>query len=158
FESASDEEQLAGRRIIEFFLIGTQVAKHPWIGHGLGSTYEIAGDVVLEGPRGVTVEHHYIHDLYLMIAFRFGIPTLLLFLVTVSKYLGRVLRSRKACPLTPVDSALMAALISAVFGEIVLSITSPTIFNHPTAGIVGTMVALTLVVPRIVALERAPQA
>jgi O-antigen ligase len=147
FESASDEEDLAGRRVIEFLLVGSQVAKHPWIGHGLGSTYEILGDAILQGPKGATVDHHYIHNLYLMIAFRLGIPALLIFLVLLWKYTRHVLRARKQSALSREDSTIAAALLSAVFGEMILSITSPTFFNHPTAGIVGAAMVLTLLVP-----------
>ena len=147
FESASEDEELAGRRVIEFLLVGSQVAKHPWIGHGLGSTYEILGDAILQGPKGATVDHHYIHNLYLMIAFRFGIPALLIFLIMLWKYTWHVLRARKRCASSREDSAVTTALTSAVFGEIILSITSPTFFNHPTAGIIGAAMALTLLVP-----------
>jgi len=149
FESASDEEELAGRRIIEFLLVGSQVGKHPFIGHGLGSTYEIAGDAVLEGPKGATVDHHYIHNLYLMIAFRLGIPALLVFLWMLWRYLRRAHRVWKSAKLPRNDSAVTAALISVVFGEIFLSFTSPTLFNHPTAAIIGAIMALTLLVSRI---------
>ena len=129
--------------------MGTQVAKHPLVGHGLGSTYEIMGDAVLQGPKGETVDHHFIHNLYLMIAFRLGIPALLIFLALLWKYARRVLRGRRRSALSPEDSAVAAALISAVFGEMILSITSPTFFNHPTAGIVAAVMALTLVVPKL---------
>ena len=149
FESASEDEELAGRRVIEFLLVGSQIARHPLIGHGLGSTYEIMGDAVLQGPKGETVDHHFIHNLYLMVAFRLGIPALLILLVLLWKYGRRVLRARSRSSLSQEDSAMAAALTSAMFGEMVLSITSPTFFNHPTAGIVAAAMALPLLVPKL---------
>jgi hypothetical protein len=38
---------------------------------------------------------------------------------------------------------LIAGLIAAVFGEVLLSLTSPTLLNHPTAGVIGCIMAWT---------------
>src|SRR5262249_47177548 len=87
FGGASTEEQtLSSRRLLEYLLILPQVGEHPFVGKGLGATYEISGAAVLEGPQDEQVDHHYIHNLYLLIAFRLGVPVLLAFLVLLWQY------------------------------------------------------------------------
>jgi O-antigen ligase len=145
FDSASREEQaLSGRRLLEYILILPHVAEHPILGKGLGATFEIAGDAVLEGPKGEQVDHHYIHNLYLLVAFRLGIPALLIFLVMLWKYFRRSLKNLRTLNLSPDNSALIAGLIAAMFGEAVLSLTSPIFLNHPTAGLTGCIMAMTI--------------
>jgi hypothetical protein len=144
FDSASAEDQVqSGRRVLEYILILPQIADHPIMGKGLGATFEIAGDAVLEGPKGEQVDHHYIHDLYLLVAFRLGLPALFIFLVLLWKYFRRSIRNLRNADLSPYNAALTAGLIAAVFGEVVLSLTSPTFLNHPTAGIIGCIMAIT---------------
>jgi O-antigen ligase len=145
FDSASQEEQaLSGRRLLEYILILPHVAEHPILGKGLGATFEIAGDAVLEGPKGEQVDHHYIHNLYLLVAFRLGIPALLVFLVMLWKYFRRSLKNLRTLNLSPDSSAMIAGLIAAMFGEAVLSLTSPIFLNHPTAGLTGCIMAMTI--------------
>jgi O-antigen ligase len=145
FDSASQEEQaLSGRRLLEYILILPHVAEHPILGKGLGATFEIAGDAVLEGPKGEQVDHHYIHNLYLLVAFRLGIPALLVFLVMLWKYFRRSLKNLRTLNLSPDSSAMIAGLIAAMFGEAVLSLTSPIFLNHPTAGLTGCIMVMTI--------------
>src|SRR5436309_1548179 len=150
YESASgNEEVLSARRLIEYLLIGSQIPDHPILGKGLGATYEISGAAVIEGPADEKVDYHYIHNLYLLIAFRLGIPALLAFLVLLWKYFRNSIRIYRSGSLSPGNSALMAGLIASMFGEVALSMTSPTFLNHPTAGTLACIMVLTLVVPRL---------
>jgi O-antigen ligase len=143
-DNASPEEQvLSGRRLLEYLLILPSVAEHPLAGKGLGATFEIAGDAVLEGPKGEQVDHHYIHNLYLLVAFRLGVPALLALLVILWKYFRRSIRNLRSPNFSPAGTALLAGLIAAMFGEVVLSLTSPTFLNHPTAGVLGCIMAIT---------------
>jgi len=138
-----DKHLLSGRRRLEFTLILPQIAEHPFMGEGLGATYRISGDAILDGPQGEIVENHYIHNLYLQVAFRLGIPVLLILLALLWTYVRRSLGSLRASNLSPENSALMAGLIAAMFGEVLLSLTSPTLLNHPTAGVIGCIMAMT---------------
>jgi O-antigen ligase len=157
FSSASEENQVqSGRRILEYLLILPQVAEHPIVGKGLGATFEIAGDAILEGPKGEQVDHHYIHDLYLQVAFRLGVPVLIIFLVLLWKYFRRCIKNLRTLNLSPENSAVMAGLIAAMLGEAVLSLTSPTILNHPTAGLIGCIMAMTVTALRP-GLSRRPE-
>jgi O-antigen ligase len=139
-----DKQILSGRRRLEFTLILPQIAEHPLMGEGLGATYRISGDAILDGPKGEIVENHYIHDLYLQVAFRLGIPALLIFLVLLWTYFRRSIGNLRALNLSPENTALMAGLIAAMFGEVLLSLTSPTLLNHPTAGVIGCIMAMTM--------------
>ena len=144
-DNASPEEQaLSGRRLLEYLLILPSVAEHPIAGKGLGATFEIAGDAVLEGPKGEQVDHHYIHNLYLLVAFRLGVPVLLAFLVVLWKYFRRSIKNLRTLDLSPAGTALLAGLIAAMFGEVLLSLTSPTFLNHPTGGLLGCIMAITI--------------
>src|SRR5947209_1494862 len=150
YESASGgEEVLSARRFIEWVLIGSQMVEHPIAGKGLGATYEIAGEAVLEGPQGEQIDFHYIHNLYLLIAFRLGIPALLLFLFILWKYFRRSISNYRSTSFAPENAALLAGLIAAIFGELVLSMTSPTLLNHPTGGVLGCIMALTYFRPEM---------
>ena len=135
---------MSNRRLLEYILILPHVGEDPIVGKGLGATFEIAGDAVLEGPKGEQVDHHYIHNFYLLVAFRLGLPVLILFLVMLGKYFQRSIKNLRALNLSPDNSALMAGLIAAMFGEIVLSLSSPTLLNHPTAGLCGCIMAMTM--------------
>lgn len=142
--SVSEEDQnLAGRRLLEYILVLPHVAEHPIAGNGLGASYFIAGDAVLQGPKGEQIDFHYIHNLYLLIAFRLGIPALLVLFVLLWKYFRRATKNLRDRGLSLDTSALLAGLIAAIFGEVVLSLTSPTLLNHPTAGVLGCVIAIT---------------
>lgn len=144
YESASGgDEVLSARRFIEWILIGSQVIEHPIVGKGLGATYKIAGEAVLEGPKNEQIDFHYIHNLYLLIAFRLGIPALLLFLFILWKYFRKSINNYRTTQFSRENAALLAGLIAAMFGELVLSMTSPTLLNHPTGGVLGCIMALT---------------
>jgi len=136
-------QTLAARRMLEYILILPRIAEHPLLGNGLGATFEISGSAVLEGPKDEQVDHHYIHNLYLLVAFRLGIPALLVFLVALWRYFRVALRNLRALNLSPQAASLMAGLIGAMFGEVLLSLTSPTFLNHPTAGVLGCIAAVT---------------
>ena len=144
FDSASEEDQnMSGRRLLEYILVLPHVAEHPIAGNGLGATFLIAGNAVLEGPKGEQIDFHYIHNLYLLIAFRLGIPALLVLLTLVWKYFRESTKRLKDLSLSPDTSALLVGLVAAIFGEVVLSVTSPTLLNHPTAGLLGCIMAIT---------------
>jgi len=156
YESASGgEEVLAARRFIEWALIGAQIVEHPIAGKGLGATYEIAGEAVLEGPKDEQIDFHYIHNMYLLIAFRLCIPALLLFLFILWKYFRKSINNYRTTGFSPENTALLAGLIAAMFGELVLSMTSPTLLNHPTGGVLGCIMALTYFRPQM--LQDLPQ-
>ena len=142
--ASADDQVMSNRRLLEYILILPHVGEDPIVGKGLGATFEIAGDAVLEGPKGEQVDHHYIHNFYLLVAFRLGLPVLILFLVMLGKYFQRSIKNLRALNLSPDNSALMAGLIAAMFGEIVLSLSSPTLLNHPTAGLCGCIMAMTM--------------
>jgi len=146
FDNVSEEDQnLSGRRLLEYILVLPHVAEHPIAGHGLGATFLITGDAVLEGPKGEEIDFHYIHNLYLLIVFRLGIPALLILLVLLWKYFRRSIKGLRDPDLSLETSALFAGLIAAIFGEAVLSVTSPTFLNHPTAGLLGCIMAITTI-------------
>ena len=144
FRAPQEQQVLSGRRRLEYVLIMPKVVEHPLKGEGLGATYQIAGDAILYGPKGEIVDNHYIHDLYLQVAFRLGIPALLIFLVLLWAYFRRSIGNLRAVDLSPENAALMAGLIAAMFGEVLLSLTSPTMLNHPTAGVIGCIMAMTM--------------
>jgi hypothetical protein len=144
FRVPQEKQILSGRRRLEYNLILPQIMERPLVGKGLGATYRISGDAILDGPKGEIVENHYIHDLYLQVAFRLGIPALLIFLVLLWTYFRRSIGNLRALNLSPENTALMAGLIAAMFGEVLLSLTSPTLLNHPTAGVIGCIMAMTM--------------
>src|SRR6202030_3699681 len=134
---------LASRRRLEHLAIFPQIAERPILGSGLGATYRIPGAAVLGGPKGEIVDHHYVHDLYLLIAFRLGVPSLVLFLLLLAIYFRSATRNLRNGRCSLENAGLMAGLISAMVGEAVLSLTSPTILAHPTAGVIGLTMAIT---------------
>src|SRR5205807_5004199 len=111
--ASADDQVMSNRRLLEYILILPHVGEDPIVGKGLGATFEIAGDAVLEGPKGEQVDHHYIHNFYLLVAFRLGLPVLILFLVMLGKYFQRSIKNLRALNLSPDNSALMAGLIAA---------------------------------------------
>jgi O-antigen ligase len=145
---APEKQVLSARRRLEYILILPQVLKRPFTGEGLGATYRIHGDAIKDGPKGEIIENHYIHDLYLQVAFRLGIPALLIFLALLWTYFRRSIGNLRTFKLSAENSALMAGLIAAMFGEVLLSLTSPTFLNHPTAGVIGCIMAMTTVALR----------
>jgi len=139
-----DDQNLSERRFLEYVLILPKIAERPLLGHGLGATFEISGSAIIEGPKDVTVDFHYIHDLYLLIAFRLGVVMLTVALVALWAYFRTAIRNLRTSNLSADGSLLLQGFIAAIFGEVVLSVTSPTILNHPTAGLLGCMMAITL--------------
>ena len=89
------------------------------------------------------VDNHYIHDVYLQVAFRLGIPGFLLFALMLATYLRDAVRNLREDRYSLESAGLVLGLIGAIVGELVLSVTSPTILGHPTAGIIGLTMAIT---------------
>ena len=117
--------------------------ERPILGSGLGATYRIPGAAILGGPKDEIVDNHYVHDLYLQIAFRLGIPGLVVFVVLLATYFRSATRNLRNSRYSLENTSLMAGLVSAMVGEVVLSLTSPTILAHPTAGVIGLLMAIT---------------
>ncbi len=135
---------LASRRVLEHVLLLHEIADRPLLGHGLGATYAIAGSAVMGGPKGEQVSFHFVHDFSLAIAFRLGLPGLAIFASMLWLYFRQTLRNLRSASLSCETAALLAGLAAAVFGQAVLSLTSPVFINHPTGGVIGSMMAITL--------------
>jgi O-Antigen ligase len=142
--AAEERQTLSGRRRLEFILIVPEILAHPLLGKGLGATYQISGDAILEGPKGQRVNHHFIHNIFVQLGFRLGVPALLAFIAILWIYFRAALATVRAAALWPVYGGLAAGLVAAVFGEFVFSFTSPIFFNHPMAGLVGCIMGMTM--------------
>lgn len=143
------EEGMATRRFLEMAIVGPQVLAKPWIGYGLGATYVIGGFAVLDSGTNGLIDHHFIHNLYLVTAFRMGLIGLGLFLCVLFRYLRQVLRSFKRLP-PSVPKALVAGLVACIVGQLFLSITQPTVIDHPTCALIACAMALSF---RLVSLN-----
>jgi hypothetical protein len=146
FPSNIPDAPLASRRVLEHVLLFHEIAERPLLGHGLGATYAIAGSAVMGGPAGQLISFHFVHDLYLAIAFRLGLPGLAIFLSMLWIYFRQAMENLRSAALSHETAALVAGLAAAVFGQAVLSLTSPVFFNHPTGGVIGSMMAMTLTI------------
>jgi len=146
---------LASRRMLEHALLLAEIARHPLLGAGLGASYRIPGAAVLGGPKDEVIDYHYVHDLYLASAFRLGVPCFVLLLGLLGGFFWFVLRRFRAQTWSPESGALLAGLIAATVGEAAISFISPVILNHPTAGVIGCTMGMTLAVLR--ARDRAPE-
>jgi hypothetical protein len=133
---------LASRRVLEHVLLLQKIAEKPFLGHGLGATYLIAGDAVLGGPKGRQISFHFIHDLYLAVPFRMGLPVLAFLLGALGLYFGKALRNiRLSLRPDNLTDRLSAGMVAAVFGQAVLSLSSPVLLTHPTGGMIGIIMA-----------------
>lgn len=135
------EEGMATRRFLEIAIVGPQVLTKPWIGYGLGATYVIGGFAVLDSGTNALIDHHFIHNLYLVTAFRMGMIGLGLLLWVLFRYFRKVLRAFKSMP-PGVPRALVAGFVACIVGQLFLSITQPTIIDHPTCALIACAMAL----------------
>lgn len=133
-------ESLATRRFLEMAIVGPQVAAQPWIGHGLGATYVIGGFAVLDQVTRAPIDHHFIHNLYLVTAFRMGGVGLALLLWIVVRYFRRTLGAYRGLP--DFNKALTVGFVASVGGQLVLSLTQPTLTDHPTCAVIACAMAL----------------
>ena len=128
------------RRLGEVVAIGEELRHAPLLGKGLGATYPLEG----VSPFGdtITAEEHFVHNLYLAVALRMGIIGLLAFLWILLTY---VRAAREVVGSLPPGTArgLAAGFLGAVSCLVVVSMTSPTLLNHPTAAFAGAAMALT---------------
>jgi len=139
-------ESMATRRFLEMAIVGPQVLAKPWIGHGLGATYVIGGYAVLDSGTDKLIDHHFIHNLYLVTAFRMGLVGLGLMLGVVFLYFRKTLRAIKIMP-GGVSKALMTGFVAMIAGQLFLSITQPTMIDHPTGALIACAMALSFRLP-----------
>ncbi len=133
------------RRLGEFVGVSGEIRRAPFLGNGLGATY-VVSEVSLLGTPVITREH-FIHNFYLGTMLRMGAVGLLSFLVILFVYFreGR----RIANSLTPGRAkALVVGFIGSIAGMALVSMTSPTLINHPTAVFSACAMALTFQLPR----------
>jgi O-antigen ligase len=148
-------DSLAARRFMEIALIGPQVLDSPAIGKGLGATYEIGGFAVIDAGTDGVIDHHYIHNIFLFVAYRMGSVGLVLFLWILMRYFKQSLSLWRSLP-DGMPRALVAGFLAASIGQTVLSMSWPTILNHPTGGIVACVMALTFSVANKLDLGQRP--
>lgn len=134
-------EGMATRRFLEMAIVGPQVLAKPWMGHGLGATYIIGGSAVLDAGTTGLIDHHFIHNLYLVTAFRMGVIGLGLLLWVLFRYFRRILRTLKIMP-PGVPRAMIAGFVACIVGQLFLSMTQPTIIDHPTCALIACAMAL----------------
>jgi len=142
-------ESMATRRFLEMAIVGPQVVAKPWIGHGLGATYVIGGYAVLDAGTNELIDHHFIHNLYLVTAFRMGFIGLGLLLGVVFIYFRKILRGTRVMPVG-VPRALVTGFVAVIVGQLFLSMTQPTMIDHPTGALIACAMALSF---RLQALE-----
>ena len=135
------EEGMATRRFLEMAIVGPEILAKPWIGYGLGATYVIGGFAVLDSGTNALMDNHFIHNLYLVTAFRMGMIGVALLLWVLFRYLRKVLRSFKSMP-PGIPKALVAGFVAGIVGQLFLSITQPTIIDHPTCALIACAMAL----------------
>jgi O-antigen ligase len=140
-EGFAGQEGLATRRFLEMVIVGPQVLAKPWIGHGLGATYVIGGFAVLDAGTNAPIDHHFIHNLYLVTAFRMGVIGLGLMLWVLFRYFRRIWRAYRNMPLDS-NKALVAGFAASVVGQLFLSLTQPTVVDHPTCALIACAMAL----------------
>lgn len=139
-EGLAGTESMATRRFLEMAIVGPQVIAQPWIGHGLGATYVIGGFAVLEQVTRLPIDHHFIHNLYLVTAFRMGFVGVVLLLWVLIRYFRRTLGSYRGVP--DFNKALVVALVASVAGQLLLSLTQPTLTDHPTCAMIACAMGL----------------
>ena len=134
-------ESMATRRFLEMVIVGPQVLASPWIGHGLGATYVIGGFAVLNAGTDAPIDHHFIHNLYLVTAFRMGLIGLGLLLWVLFRYFRRMLHAYRVMPVG-LNKALVVGFMTCIVGQLFLSLTQPTITDHPTCALIACAMAL----------------
>jgi O-antigen ligase len=130
------------RRFVELTTIAPQILPSPLLGKGLGGMYWIDALAFVKEQDLGTIDYHYMHNLYLLVGFRMGLIGLFSFVGILYSYFREGVR---ACGRMPggLPRALTAGLIAGVAGQVVLSMSSPTILNHPTSGLTACVMALT---------------
>lgn len=132
---------MATRRFLEMAIVGPQVLKKPWIGYGLGATYVIGGYAVLDSGTTALIDNHFIHNLYLVTAFRMGIIGLALLLWVLVRYFRLALRAYRSMP-SGIPKALLIGFVASIVGQLFLSLTQPTVIDHPTCALIACVMAL----------------
>jgi O-antigen ligase len=146
-------ESMATRRFLEMAIVGPQVLERPWFGYGLGATYIIGGFAVLDSGTSGLIDHHFIHNLYLGTAFRMGLIGLGLLLWVLARYFRHIGKAYKRMP-PDYSKAILAGLLASIFGQLFLSITEPTVVDHPTCALIATAMAVCFrLVPRMTQLD-----
>jgi O-antigen ligase len=135
------DETMATRRFLEMAIVGPQLLAKPWLGYGLGATYVIGGFAVLDSGTNAPIDHHFIHNLYLVTAFRMGGIGLALMFWVLFRYFRKILQVSRNMP-TDVNKALVSGFIASVAGQLFLSNTQPTIIDHPTCALIACAMAL----------------
>jgi len=140
-EGLAGTESMATRRFLEMAIVGPQVLASPWVGHGLGATYLIGGFAVLNSDTTAPIDNHFIHNLYLVTAFRMGVIGLGLLLWMFCRYFRRILRAYRHIPVD-LNRALVVGFVASIVGQLLLSLTQPTVFDHPTCALIACAMAL----------------
>jgi len=134
------------RRFVEVTTIGRQILPSPFFGRGLGALFSIDSAALVSSDPEATIDYHYMHNLYLLVAFRMGLIGLAIFGWILYSYFRQALVVYAKLPFNT-SRALTCGLIAGVAGQVALSITSPTILNHPTCGLAACAMALTFRFP-----------
>ncbi len=142
-EGFAGTESMATRRFLEMAIVAPQVLVHPLIGHGLGATYIIAGFAVLDSGTSELIDHHFIHNLYLVTAFRMGFIGLALIFLLLIVYFRKILPAYRKMP-EGMYKAMVAGLMASIVGQLFLSMTQPTIFEHPTCVLIASAMAISV--------------
>lgn len=130
------------RRFVEVTTIAGQILPSPFFGKGLGALFSIDAAALLNRDAEEMIDYHYIHNLYLLVTFRMGLIGLAIFCWILYSYFRKALTVYAKLPLGP-SRALTGGLIAGLAGQAVLSLTSPTILNHPTCALAACAMALT---------------
>jgi O-antigen ligase len=150
-EGFAGTESLATRRFLEMVIVGPQVLDRPWFGYGLGATYIIGGFAVLDAGTKGLIDHHFIHNLYLGTTFRMGLAGLALLLWVLFTYFRRILSAYRRMPSgsnqaglnrAGLNRGLIAGVVASLVGQLFLSITQPTVVDHPTCVLIAGAMAL----------------
>ena len=129
------------RRLAEVTDVATELGEFPLFGKGMGATYPLEG-LTPFGIR-ITRQEHYIHNLYLAVALRMGLIGLGLFLWILFVYVRHAYKLANSLP-PGFHKAVVVGSAASVVGYMVVSMTSPTLLNHPTCAYAACAMALTL--------------
>lgn len=140
-EGFAGTESMATRRFLEVAIVAPQVLAQPWFGRGLGATYIIGGFAVLDAGTSGLIDHHFIHNLYLATSFRMGLVGLGLLFWVLGRYFRRILRAYGKLPAN-FSKAIVAGLVASVVGQLFLSMSEPTVLDHPTCVLIATAMAV----------------
>lgn len=140
----------AGRRINEWNEASKVIEANPLGGIGLGGTITFIDPEYSpeSNSYGFSTTQNYIHNSYIWLALKLGIPglvTFLLLVAVVARNAGRAYRARADPRLTPL---LLGALLSlAVF--VVESVGGPAFNDDNTTPVVAAVIALLVAAPRL---------